>query len=196
MPMTPHDPTVSGSSPSASSVSAALSADRLFHVLQNERRRLVLSYLLDNTGRVDVPALVEHVGKREEGTDVDGETLSSNQRLRISTDLYQSQLPKLDQEGLVEYDQQGETVEPADDLEAVEAHLPGEPADTADPPGYLAGASWLQYYTGVTAISALLVAVAVFGPVASISFSFRLVAAMVTGLLALVTTTMFLDGAA
>jgi len=83
--------------------------DDVFHVLQNARRRLVLVYLSDVEGAVEMRAIAEQVAAWENGTTV--EAITSEQRQRVYIALYQSHLPKMDELGVVDYDQARGVVE-------------------------------------------------------------------------------------
>lgn len=181
--------------PGASSLDPpSLSADDLFHVLQNERRRLAIRYLLDHPGPVDVPTLVDQVTAWELQTTVDD--LPDDQRQRIYIDLYQSQLPKLDDHGFVDYDQSRAIVEPAVALELVDPDLvTGLPAEqqgdgATDDPDRRA----LTYYTLATGVSVLLVGLAAFGSLIAVPLSFKAVAVVVTALYGAVTAGLLVGG--
>lgn len=90
---------------------ADLSTDDVFHVLQTKRRRDVLRYLQDTSGPVRMRDLAEQVAAWEQQTSI--EALSSNERQRVYISLYQSHLPKLDEEGIVTYDKDRGIVERA-----------------------------------------------------------------------------------
>lgn len=81
-----------------------LSKDELFHLLQNQRRRRVLLYLQDTSGDVSMRDIAEQVAAWENDTTI--EALGSNERQRVYIALYQSHLPKLDDAGVLTYDQQ------------------------------------------------------------------------------------------
>lgn len=72
--------------------------DRVFSSLADQRRRLVLDYLLDaEAGRASFDELVDHV--------VEAETRSPPpDREAVATTLYHTHLPKLADEGLIDYD--------------------------------------------------------------------------------------------
>jgi hypothetical protein len=84
--------------------STELSKDELFHLLQNQRRRRVLLYLQDTDSQVSMRDVAEQVAAWENDTTV--EALSSDERQRVYIALYQSHLPKLDDAGVLSYDQQ------------------------------------------------------------------------------------------
>jgi DNA-binding transcriptional ArsR family regulator len=80
-----------------------LPEDELFHVLQNERRRAVLRYLDGREEVVRMRDVAEQIAAWEYDTTV--ALLDSDERQRVYISLYQSHLPKLDDAGIVEYDQ-------------------------------------------------------------------------------------------
>lgn len=98
-----------------------LSTDRIFHLLQNERRRATLRYLQDTDGVVDMRDIVEHVAAEEYDTDV--RSLSSTERQRVYIALYQSHLPKLADSGVIEYDQSRGHVERTALADALDPYL-------------------------------------------------------------------------
>lgn len=110
-----------------------LSRDQIFHLLQNQRRREVLRYLRDaDEERVRMRDIAEAIAAAEHETSV--EALSSKQRQRVYVPLYQNHLPKLDADGVLNYDQDRGIVERAPAAEQLERHLwPSEtPSDDVD----------------------------------------------------------------
>ncbi len=90
-----------------------LERDDLFHLLQSGRRRAVLSYLLAQGEESYVMRdIAEAIAAWENETTV--EALSSTQRQRVYIALYQSHLPKLDEYGVIEYEQSRGTVVPTE----------------------------------------------------------------------------------
>ncbi|SIR98247.1 hypothetical protein SAMN05421858_4963 [Haladaptatus litoreus] len=80
-----------------------LSKDTIYHLLQVQRRRYALRYLQETTDPVRMRDLAEQVAAWEYKTTVD--QLVSKERQRTYVSLYQSHLPKLDKEGVIEYNQ-------------------------------------------------------------------------------------------
>ncbi|WP_232688290.1 DUF7344 domain-containing protein [Halobacterium zhouii] len=100
----------------------ALSRDQVFHLLQNQRRRGVLRYLENAaTDRVRMRDVAEAIAAAEHGTSVDA--LSSKQRQRVYVPLYQNHLPKLDAEGVLDYEQDRGFVERRPAAAQLERHL-------------------------------------------------------------------------
>lgn len=100
---------------------AELSKDELFHLLQNQRRRRVLLYLQDTDGEVSMRDIAEQVAAWENDTTV--AALGSNERQRVYIALYQSHLPKLDDAGVLTYDQQRGIVSRTQLADQLEAYL-------------------------------------------------------------------------
>ncbi|WP_255194946.1 DUF7344 domain-containing protein [Halorarius litoreus] len=203
MNMTPSEEPLQGSHLPSSLGTAPVAQGDLFHALQNERRRLVLRCLRARDEPVEVSVLVEQVGALEAASD----EVSEADRQRIRVDLLQSQLPKLDQLGFVDYDAHAGVVTPTGALSTATAYLADAPdvaatptvdqsaeSVLADQPAESAtGGTWLRYYTAATSVSALLVGLAVFGPVVAISLSFKVAAALVAGIHAVLTAGLFVD---
>lgn len=80
-----------------------LSKDIIFELLKNRRRREVLSYLLETEETVTLGELAEQIAAWENDTEINA--LSSDQRKRVYVALYQTHLPKMDDAGIIDYDQ-------------------------------------------------------------------------------------------
>lgn len=126
-----------------------LETDEIFHILQTRRRRDVLRYLRRADGPVRLGELAERVAAREQGTTVDALTSSERQRVYIS--LYQSHLPKLDREGIVDYDKDRGIVERTSLAAAFDPFIDEiDGIDRRDP--------WPHRYAATAALCALLLA--------------------------------------
>ena len=100
----------------------SIARDDAFHLLQNARRRAVLRYMIARDDRqFEMRTLAEEVAAWEQDTTIDDLTSSERQRVYIA--LYQSHLPKLDDYGVIEYDQHRGTVRPTPLLSAFEAYV-------------------------------------------------------------------------
>ncbi|WP_254769390.1 DUF7344 domain-containing protein [Salinilacihabitans rarus] len=126
-----------------------LETDEIFHILQTRRRRDVLRYLRQADGPVRLGDLAERVAAWEQGTTVDALTSSERQRVYIS--LYQSHLPKLDREGIVDYDKDRGIVERTPLAAAFDPFI-----DEID--GVDRRDSWPRRYAAVAALCTLLLA--------------------------------------
>lgn len=82
--------------------SGEMSPDLVFEILSNTRRRMLLYYLRQNDGSATVRELAEQIAALE--NDVDVEDLGQQQRKRVYVSLYQTHVPKLDETGIIEYD--------------------------------------------------------------------------------------------
>lgn len=181
-PSAPHDTSPPGLTP-----------DEFFHALQEERRRHVLRYLLDHEDPVTVDRLAEWVVSRETGIDEEDPSAEACQRTYLS--LYQSHLPKLDSLGLVNYDQSAETVAATATTEHVAGYLGlGSPAESATGP--VTGdepRDWRRALAGANIVGAALLALAWFGPLATVAVSFRVAATVVLAIHAALTAALFVD---
>ena len=101
--------------------SDGFSSDMIFHILQTSRRRETIRYLLDADGSVKMRDVAEHVAAIEHDTTV--ANLDSTQRQRVYIPLYQSHLPTLDEEGVIEYNKSRGVVHPTETLEVFRPHL-------------------------------------------------------------------------
>jgi DNA-binding transcriptional ArsR family regulator len=80
---------------------------RIFEALADPRRRFVLYYLRDH-GEATVDDLAVHIAAWER--DVPASEVSDEDTQQIAVELVHSHLPRLEDEGLVEYDPRTETV--------------------------------------------------------------------------------------
>ncbi len=98
-----------------------LSKDVIFELLKNRRRREVLAYLLESDETVTLGELAEQIAAWENDTEVSA--LSSDQRKRVYVALYQTHLPKMDDAGIVEYDQDRGLISLADNADLLMMYL-------------------------------------------------------------------------
>jgi hypothetical protein len=89
----------------------SVSKDDAFHLLQNARRRAVLRFMAEHAeeDRFQMRDLAEEVAAWEHDTTV--RQLTSDERQRVYIALYQSHLPKLDEHGIIAYNQSRGVVE-------------------------------------------------------------------------------------
>lgn len=80
-----------------------LSKDTIFELLKNQRRRHVLRYLADDPGPVRLRDLAERIAAWENDKPIGA--LSSDERKRVYVGLYQCHLTKMDDAGVVEFNQ-------------------------------------------------------------------------------------------
>lgn len=85
-----------------------LSKDELFRILSNARRRYII-YHLHNAGQeMSLKDLATIIAAEENETEIGDVTDDDRQRVYIS--LYQTHLPKLEESGIIEYDEERRTV--------------------------------------------------------------------------------------
>lgn len=182
---------------SEESTDPELSKDELFHLLQNQRRRRVLLYLQSADSEVTMREVAEQVAAWENDTTV--EALSSDERQRVYIALYQSHLPKLDDSGVLTYNQQRGIIERtplADQLDTYlnvdnedentdEANSAVDESEGADVLGVTLPSSTIsRYYGAATLASVLVTAVSWTGLVAIHGLA---LATLITGMFVAVT---------
>ena len=147
-----------------------LSSDDVYHLLQNRRRRGVLRCLRDTDGTTQMSELAERVAAREHDTTV--RELTSEQRQRVYIALYQSHLPKLDEAGVVDYEQSRGDVTPTARVSRLTRYLDveddreptadgGDEARSNDVAAETL-ARWTSYYVSATGVSAVLLGLTAF----------------------------------
>jgi hypothetical protein len=119
-----------------------LSRDEIFEILSNHRRRFVLHHLQNSGDRVELGELSEHVAAWENGQEV--AAVTSAERKRVYTSLQQFHLPKMDEKGVVTFDDRAGVVELEPVAEDVDVYL--EVVEERDVP-------WSQYYLGLGAVN-------------------------------------------
>lgn len=115
---------------------------QVFSILQNQRRRDVLGYLLDASGPVTLSDLAEHIAARE--CEKPARQLSSQERKRVYVALYQCHLSKMANSAAIRYDQDRGIVEPGPDFDRFTTYLPAEARPKGD-----ATDSLRQYVSGI-----------------------------------------------
>ncbi|OIB56945.1 DUF7344 domain-containing protein [Natrialba sp. SSL1] len=177
--------------------------DEIFHLLQNERRRLVLRYLRGTNEPVRMRDVAEQVAAWEHDTTV--AELTSTQRQRVYIPLYQSHLSKLDEAGVIDYQQNRGIVERkplADEVDQylqvteqnghMNTHTNGN-AETTTDENDSAISIGDDYYIGATAVCYVALLGAVFElPVLSILSGIGL-SALILFLFTLVTASRFIN---
>ncbi|WP_254522939.1 DUF7344 domain-containing protein [Natrinema caseinilyticum] len=128
----------------------AFSKDEIFHLLQNERRRLVLRYLRGTEGPVRMRDVAEQVAAWEHDTTV--EELTSTQRQRVYIPLYQSHLSKLDEVGVIDYQQNRGIVERKPLADQFERYLELDSTDETTDDRNDDSSDWDDYYIGATVL--------------------------------------------
>lgn len=98
--------------------SSDIDYDDCFDLLSNHRRRYTLHYLQQNGDESNLSSLSEQVAAWE--NEIETEEISYDQRKRVYTSLQQVHLPRMDEMGIIEFDQQKGTMtlsEPAEELD-------------------------------------------------------------------------------
>jgi hypothetical protein len=135
--------------------SEELPVDEIFHILQNERRRMVLEYLQEADEPVRMRDVAEQVAAWENGTTV--EELSSDQRQRVYIPLYQSHLPKLDKAGIIDYQQNRGIVERRPLAKQLDYYLNADSnKDAVEETASSDEGGWDDYYIGAAGVGAVL----------------------------------------
>ena len=130
----------------AATTGRQIPTDVVFSTLSNPRRRHVLHYLKRSDGPVAIGDLAEALAAWENGRSV--EEVTSKERKRVYTSLYQSHLPKMHRDGVVSYDAPRGVVELTPAAAQLDIHM--EVVDANDIP-------WSQFYLGLSALSAAVV---------------------------------------
>ena len=142
----------SGERAPAQQEQTVLTEDELFELLSNRRRRYIIHTLVRADETVDIGDLSQRIAAWEEGLEF--EEVTSNDRKRVYTAVQQTHLPKLDSTGVVEFDRDRGLVEPTPALEDVEIYM--DVVRGREIP-------WSDYYLGLTAVAAVLLAATVAG---------------------------------
>lgn len=129
-----------------------MSPDLVFEILSNTRRRMVLYYLRQFGGPVTVQQLAGEIAAIENDVTVD--ELTRQQRKRVYVSLYQTHLPKLEDTGIIQYDDDREEVQLTDRAHEMDSYL--TPTSTSDP-------SWQKYYLALATAGGLVFALSLLG---------------------------------
>ncbi|WP_339104962.1 hypothetical protein [Haloterrigena salinisoli] len=123
-----------------------LTQEVAFTMLSCRRRRYILHYLRQEGRAVTLHELSKQLAAWE--NDVDPDAVTHKQRMRVYTALRQSHLPKLDENGVVEFDASAGTIALTDDASELEVYLEVVPHDEIP---------WSTYYLGLGGICASVV---------------------------------------
>lgn len=111
----------------------------IFDILRNERRRRVLAYLDEQDGYATLGEMAERLAAIENGKPES--QITSQERKRLYVGLYQCHLPRMDDAGAIEFNDDRGVVEANSHTESFLEHLPDDDAagrDSQWPLGYLA----------------------------------------------------------
>ncbi|NIB98522.1 hypothetical protein [Halobacterium sp. R2-5] len=149
-----------------------LPLDITFEILKNRRRRLVLEYVRDTEEPVTIGELAEHIAAIENDTTV--QQLDAQQRKRVYIGLYQCHLPKMDDAGVVDFNQGRGRIEVGNHVESLYEYLDvGAEEESGSAPSQTA------YAGGIAAFAVLFLA-------AQLSSAYTLATAVVVVFLAVV----------
>ncbi|MFW5938924.1 MAG: DUF7344 domain-containing protein [Halolamina sp.] len=99
----------------------SLSLDVIFEILRNRRRQLVLEYLRECDETITIGELAEHIAAIENDTSV--RQLNAQQRKRVYIGLYQCHLPKMDDVGVIDFNQSRGRIDPGEQIEPLYEYL-------------------------------------------------------------------------
>lgn len=102
----------------------AIELDQVFELLRNRRRRDVLWYLLETDEQMSLSDVAESIAARE--CDKPVSQITSQERKRVYIGLYQGHLPKMDDYGAIDYDQQRGTIERGPNFSVFVDYLPDD----------------------------------------------------------------------
>lgn len=136
-----------------------LDQDVVFDILSSARRRYAISILNRRGEPMELTELAEEIAALEGDTTV--EDLTKQQRKRVYVSLYQTHVPKMEEVGIVTYDQDDGTVALAEGVDAVDEFLT-EPDATRH---------WPNYYLALSLVAGAVLVVTIFdvGPFAAVS---------------------------
>lgn len=116
-----------------------LTKDEVLDLLSNARRRYLIHYLVRHGGRENLSELAGRMAAWE--MNVPPDAITDDARRRVYISLYQTHLPKLEQSGIITYDQDARIVELTDRADELVEFLPAP--SSAHP--------WYAYYLFVGA---------------------------------------------
>ena len=129
-----------------------ITQDEIFDLLSNPRRRYVINYLLRENRPVSIQELSKELATWE--FDVDEDQLTDQQEKRIYVALYQTHIPKLEDVGVIDYDDDASLVELTDQARQLQPYVEETPEQQR---------RWPWYYLLITAVGLLLYAGVQFG---------------------------------
>lgn len=132
-----------------------LSEETIFDVLSNQRRRFAIHALKHADGPMEVKEVSEHVAAWEHG--ISPNAVEYDQRRNVHSTLTRTHLPLLEKNGVIEYDEEANLVEPTAALNDLDIYI--EVLRGREIP-------WSQYYlvlAGFTAVALLAIQIGVPG---------------------------------
>lgn len=119
----------------------------IHEVLSNERRQLILEFL----GQADGPLSARDLSEKIAAAETDESPPPTNIRQSAYVSLHQTHLPKLDELGIVNYDQSAKTVELNDRAHRINEYRATNPSDERP---------WTELYLSIAVLGLLAVAAA------------------------------------
>ncbi|WP_435152858.1 DUF7344 domain-containing protein [Haladaptatus sp. DFWS20] len=126
-----------------------LDESQIHNVLRNDRRREAIRHLRESGGSLTVDDLAEHIATLE----TDESPAPRNVRKSVYVSLHQTHLPKLDDLGIVEYDQRSKELTLKDRVREVEVYMEIVPQHDV---------SWATYYLGLGLLESIVLLAAEF----------------------------------
>lgn len=136
---------------SATESVAELTSETAYAVLSDKRRRYAIHYLKQAENPVTVRELAEQVAAWENEKPLD--EITSQERKRVYIALYQSHLPTLDKQGIVDYDSDRGVVSLTEAMAARTIYLEVVPKGNIP---------WSLFYVGLVALNSVLLVLAWF----------------------------------
>jgi len=129
----------------------SLSQDTVFELLSSPRRRFILYYLRRHGGESTIDELTTEIAAWE--NDLAPEELSRQDEKRVYVSLYQTHIPKFEDEGVINYDSEEGIVQLTDRAEELDPYL--ETEEKPSPP-------WALFYVGLAILGGVLYALTVY----------------------------------
>lgn len=133
--------------PTSSAGGPELTQTEAFDILSNDRRRHALHYLLSHDEGTEIGELSRQIAAWENGEAVD--QVTAEERRRVYVSLHQTHLPRMDEAGILSYENSRDTIELTERGESLRVYM--EIVEDDDIP-------WSEFYLGLSALSAALVA--------------------------------------
>lgn len=130
----------------------SLDYDDCFDLLSNHRRRYTLHYLKQNEGQAELGELSEQIAAWE--NEIEEADISYDQRKRVYTSLQQVHLPRMDDLGVVAFDDREGVATLTDTAEQLDIYF--EVVDKRDIP-------WSAFYLLLVVVNAGILALGVLG---------------------------------
>lgn len=138
----PTEPNGDRSTDPSTNGEETITRDDVHHLLSNRRRRDVLRYLETVDSSTTVGDLAVHIAADE--NEIPIPEVTSEQRKRVYISLYQAHLPKLDAEGVIDYDRDRGRIELAGEADELVEYLDD---------GSQASDNWSSYYLALACLT-------------------------------------------